>query len=223
MKIELKAIKHYPSMSEETESFQGKLYINGKYCADVKNDGRGGCTDIRGVDKESNQVLAETEQYLAEQPKKKIEVINLEYVRTVESEVDDLFEAWLKGKADKKFAKEMDKGILYGTKHSYQMIYWPSATLTAMLKNPVGQARVKKILAELTEKGETIMNTNIPQELYPKFKIGDSVEVPEPNDTDIHNHSFVGTITKFRNGNAIVQDGEGDGFEIEVERLTLAE
>ena len=53
------------------------------------------------------------------------------------------------------------------------------------------------------------------------FSIGDSVEVPDPEDSDIHNHSFVGTILSFRNENAIVEDGEGGCFEIEVERLTL--
>jgi hypothetical protein len=56
----------------------------------------------------------------------------------------------------------------------------------------------------------------------PEFEIGDSVEVPDPDDSDIHNHSFVGTIIDFRNGNAVVEDGDGECFEIEVERLTLA-
>ena len=56
----------------------------------------------------------------------------------------------------------------------------------------------------------------------PEFEIGDSVEVPDPDETDIHNHSFVGTIIDFRNGNAVVEDGDGECFEIEVERLTLA-
>ena len=58
---------------------------------------------------------------------------------------------------------------------------------------------------------------------YPnsEFEIGDSVEVPDPDDSDIHNHSFVGVIKSFRNGNAVVEDGDGDCFEIEVERLTL--
>jgi hypothetical protein len=55
----------------------------------------------------------------------------------------------------------------------------------------------------------------------PEFEIGDSVEVPDPDDSDIHNHSFVGVIKNFRNGNAVVEDGDGDCFEIEMERLTL--
>lgn len=52
-----------------------------------------------------------------------------------------------------------------------------------------------------------------------KFSIGESVEVPKPDDSDIHNHSFVGVIKSFRNGNAIVEDGDNDTFEIEIERL----
>ena len=42
MKIELKNLKHYPSMSEETTCFQASVYIDGKKAGDVKNDGHGG-------------------------------------------------------------------------------------------------------------------------------------------------------------------------------------
>ncbi len=51
--------------------------------------------------------------------------------------------------------------------------------------------------------------------------IGMDVIVPEPNSTDIHNHDFVGRLTDFRNGNAVIADGEGDCFEIEPERLKI--
>jgi len=51
------------------------------------------------------------------------------------------------------------------------------------------------------------------------FEVGDEVEVPEPNETDLHNHSFVGTIIDFRGENAVIEDGEGNSFEIEADRL----
>jgi hypothetical protein len=54
----------------------------------------------------------------------------------------------------------------------------------------------------------------------PDFEIGDEVEVPDPNDSDIHNHSFVGSIVGFRGELATVEDMDGDCFDIEVERLT---
>lgn len=59
----------------------------------------------------------------------------------------------------------------------------------------------------------------------PEFEIGDSVEVPDPNDSDIHNHSFVGTIVAFDTDMeyASVEDMDGDCFDIEIERLTYPE
>jgi hypothetical protein len=167
MKFQLKAIKFYESMSEETNCFQGKLYINGKYVADVKNTGQGGNTDVYPLDKLNRSIIAEAEKYLSMQPKKKCDVYDFEYVRTIESEVDDLFADWLKVKEDKKLAKKMEKGILYGTKYDYRMIYWTNTTLVALLNNAIGKARVTKLVHELTEKGETILNTNIPTECYP--------------------------------------------------------
>jgi hypothetical protein len=60
------------------------------------------------------------------------------------------------------------------------------------------------------------------QEAYSReLNIGDSVLVPEPNGTDIHMHEFSGYIKSFRGDNAIVEDADGDFFEIEIERLTL--
>ncbi len=162
MKFELKTVKFFEAFSEETNAFTAKLYINGKYVADVKNDGHGGCTDVHPINKLTGEIIAEAERYLASQPKKKVEEFDFEYLRTVESEVDDLFADWLQVKEDKKLAKQMDKGILYGTKYNYRMIYWNNTTLVAFMKTPVGQARVKQIIKDLKDKGEMILNTNLP-------------------------------------------------------------
>ena len=43
MKIELKAIKHCEWQSEETHSYQGKVYVDGKPMIEVSNEGHGGC------------------------------------------------------------------------------------------------------------------------------------------------------------------------------------
>ena len=57
----------------------------------------------------------------------------------------------------------------------------------------------------------------------PEFEMGDSVEVPDPIEGDIHNHSFVGTIVDFKGDLATVEDMDGECFDIEIERLTYAD
>jgi hypothetical protein len=165
MKLNLKAIKFYESMSEETNCFQGKLYINNKYVADVKNTGQGGNTDVYPIDKLSGMIIQNTNEWLASQPKKKSIEFDFEYHRNIESEVDDLFADWLQVKMDKKFQKEMDKGIMYGTKYHYKMTYWKNMSITAMLNNPTGKARLIQVVKDLKAKGETILNTNLPDEV----------------------------------------------------------
>jgi hypothetical protein len=56
MKIELKKIKHMPSMSEETECFTADLYIDGTHRGNVSNRGFGGPTDFseRAAEEELN-------------------------------------------------------------------------------------------------------------------------------------------------------------------------
>jgi hypothetical protein len=166
MKLELKNIKFYESMSEETNCFQADLFINGKKIASVKNEGHGGPTDYRLLVFKNQQILRDAEAYCLTLPKEKI-TETFEFQPTLESKIDDLLEAWLKVQAEKKLAKQMEKGILYGRPEHYQMIYWKGTTLVALLGNPTMQGRIKQILKDLTDKGETILNTNIPKELYP--------------------------------------------------------
>lgn len=60
--------------------------------------------------------------------------------------------------------------------------------------------------------------------VFEPIEIGDVVNVPDPDPTDLHQHAFSGTVKGFReNGNAIVEDQESNSFEIEVKRLTLDE
>ena len=42
-KVELKAVKHFEAMSEETQCFTANIYLNGKKVCFVKNEGHGGC------------------------------------------------------------------------------------------------------------------------------------------------------------------------------------
>ena len=44
--IELKKLKCYPQLREETECFTAQFWVDGKYIADIKNSGHGGCNDF---------------------------------------------------------------------------------------------------------------------------------------------------------------------------------
>lgn len=54
-----------------------------------------------------------------------------------------------------------------------------------------------------------------------KISEGDSVLVPEPNDDDIHSNEFQGTVKGFHGLYAIVEDMDGDCFDIEPIRLEI--
>lgn len=63
-------------------------------------------------------------------------------------------------------------------------------------------------------------------QLYDKngieIRLTAEVNVPEPNETDIHQHEFTGSILQIlENGNVIVVDGDSDCFEIEANRLEI--
>jgi len=51
------------------------------------------------------------------------------------------------------------------------------------------------------------------------IKVGSFVLVPNPNETDIHNHEFLGVVVGIRGEYATVEDGDGDCFDIEIDRL----
>lgn len=68
MKLELKNIKHCPSLSEETEAFTADLWINGKKIAYCKNDGQGGCTYYNTYDPSLRPLLKEAEEFCKSLP-----------------------------------------------------------------------------------------------------------------------------------------------------------
>jgi hypothetical protein len=55
------------------------------------------------------------------------------------------------------------------------------------------------------------------------IKEGMEVDVPVPNESDMHNFEFRGYVDGFRNGNVLVLDGDMNYFEIEPERLEVVE
>ena len=53
--------------------------------------------------------------------------------------------------------------------------------------------------------------------------MGQTVSVDEPNDSNIdgYNNGFIGTVAGFRGPCVVVNDQEGDAFEVEPHKLTI--
>lgn len=99
MKLQLKRIKIYDELSEETICFTAELYADGKKVATVKNDGRGGSTDVYFTEGWRSESAQRVIQYAKENP------IVYEFPwgkyegSQVEDHVDRLLDAWLEKKA----------------------------------------------------------------------------------------------------------------------------
>lgn len=168
MKLELKNVKFYESMSEETNCFQADLFINSKKIAYVKNTGQGGCTDYYAIDSTiAKEVMRNAEQHFLSLPEEKHEEYDFNYQPTLENRIDDLFEEWLRVKEDKKFAKQMEKGLLYGIdkRFSYHIVCW-NVPIKALLMTDKGKEVIRKKILDLKQDGKKVFNTNIPQELF---------------------------------------------------------
>jgi len=161
MKIELKSIKVVASMSEETTCFSADVFINGKKTLYASNRGQGGCTDYHLHDFKDKEILRQVEEYCSSLPDIYVEKYDFTHKQTLESVIDDLLNEHLDKLEDKKLETKCKKGICYGTKERYQMIYWNGTSLEALLKTPAGKLRVTQILKDLRAKGENILNTNL--------------------------------------------------------------
>ena len=161
MKIELKKISIYERMSEETTAFVADLYINGKLVGECKNDGHGGCTDIRGNSKESNQLIAEAEAYFKSLPKTKTEGYNFEYQPSLEYFIDDFLTEFLRKKEVKKMKKIMQTAIVFGIPNANQYSYINYKRLLSSFETSQLQTVVNQIKAKYCNEGKVILNTNL--------------------------------------------------------------
>lgn len=118
------------------------------------------------MDFSQQQILRDAEAYCKTLPKVYVHE-TFSYQPDLESQIDDLFEAWLKVKADKKFEKEMEKGILYGKnkKIGYTIVAW-NVPIKAMLMTANGKEIIRKKILDIKQGGDEVFNTNIPAELF---------------------------------------------------------
>lgn len=98
MKLELKKVKFYKELSEETMCYTAELYANGKKVANVRNDGRGGCASVYFTEEARSESVQQVLQYIKANPL----VVQYDWgtytVKCIEEFADHLFDEWLRKK-----------------------------------------------------------------------------------------------------------------------------
>lgn len=167
--IELKNVKIYESLSQETNCFTASLYINKKLVAYCQNHGEGGCTFINAKDKESDNLILTVDQWCKKNPIKR----NGYQINSLEQRVDDIIDQKVEEKENKKIEKKCISNLCFTTSKdgelvlSYNQFGWKNVkNLSDMLNSTKGKEIIIKTIKTELSKGYRLINKNIPQELY---------------------------------------------------------
>lgn len=164
MKVTLKNVKFSEHMSEETNAFTADVCVDGVRCGYAKNDGRGGCTDVRayGQDSKNLRLFYGCEEHLKTLPEINIGTEEVPFMvqSNMENVVDQLFEQWLKEKETKKLEKKMLTHLLWGVPNSssYTQINFQKPLDT--IPHDKMQHFITGIKAGFKE-GQKFLNTNL--------------------------------------------------------------
>jgi hypothetical protein len=161
MKIELKKIKISEHLSEETTAFTADIFVDGKEAGYARNTGQGGCTDYNAYEGKRSLLEAAEKHCLSLPPIKYEGAFGPSEIKmNMEHFIDELVEAELKKKDQKKLEKKMINTVMWGVPqgHSYTQVKFkvPLAQIpTAQL-----QGYIDKYKKEFG-KGEQFLNTNL--------------------------------------------------------------
>jgi hypothetical protein len=165
-RLALKNIKHSEFNSQETNCFKSDIYFDNKKVAYCHNDGRGGSTHFSYYPGQE-ELFKEMEEYCHSLPSAEYGDTPLEM--DLELVVGDILEEWLmnqeKNKFLKKLEKNFDRGICYGKKEDYTVMFFEGGgkrvTIKEMCKSEAGRNCIAKACEKLVKDGHTILNTNI--------------------------------------------------------------
>ena len=171
MKLQLKNIKISELASEETTYFKADIFRDGKKVGYANNDGQGGCTNYNRYPPYDYSVIQEIEDYCKTLPPIVYTKAEHGWERTIdmtlEHWIDEEISNHLKSKADKALLKDMDKGILVGTKLRYEIITFKQGsrkiTISEMLCDERGVSHLIELVAKLKAEGKKVLNTNLPE------------------------------------------------------------
>ncbi|MBF0650774.1 hypothetical protein IR083_18285 [Dysgonomonas sp. GY75] len=170
MKIELKNIKHFYALTDETNAFSAKLYVNGVYTADCSDTGKGGCIDIRAV-KGRETLLKQAGEYTKSLPPVKAG-FDPELDMDLELYIGLLVETDIEDRELKKAIKKLEaQNIVFGKSRKEPEYTWfttkggKKVDISVMLSRADTQEMLAARVAKLQGEGNRIFNTNIPDEI----------------------------------------------------------
>lgn len=175
MNIELKKIRYYPAISEETNAFVADLYIDSSYIGEAANDGKGGATYVMH---NKPAVIKAAVGYFQSLPMKLIkneQFGDIPIQPSLENEIDELVDKEINAREAAKFNKRMlkeqeDKIIVGIAGKEYMRYYRFRAPIAQMLTNPVQKKALMECIFNLKKDGKitdthTVLNTNIPADI----------------------------------------------------------
>lgn len=161
MKIELKNVKYYSGMSEETNAFTADVYADGKKVGYAKNEGCGGNTFVSCF-AETRTQFQRVEAYCKSLPaipyKYGDEDFSME--SDLENVVDQLFEKWLNDKETKKLEKKMIDHIMWGVPNGYSYCSVKFKRPLNQIPHPILQNYLDEYKKKFKD-GEKFLNTNL--------------------------------------------------------------
>ena len=168
MKIELRNIKIYERLSEETTCFTADIFIDGKKAGTAENRGNGGCTDYDHYEN-TKQLMRDAESYLQTLPPLVYELPNIkkfELPCNLENLIDKMVDEEINRKYEKKKQADMLKGIVYGDENCYSVTKWHNKyTIATILQLPAGVKALQTVVDRIKAQGHKILNTNLPPEI----------------------------------------------------------
>lgn len=167
MDVQLKKVKFHEELSEETNCFTANIYYKGRLCGYAKNNGQGGCTDIKPYP-EKRELFEQCEKYCKTLPDFVHESIfgtddNLVIKANIESVVDNLFVEWAENQQEKKIEKLCEKGIVIKKGNTYNLFEYKHFTIERMLSKPEWKLQLLNDVRRLKKEGKEIVNKNIPE------------------------------------------------------------
>lgn len=130
MKVELKKLRVYERMSEETTAFVADVYINGKNVGEAKNDGRGGETELQFYHEQGSPLRKLCDEAFAWAKTLPDRVVDMgegrqpfTYKVNLVDVIDEQVEDFLKKKEEAKQAKLFEKGFAWGKPNAGSYMY----------------------------------------------------------------------------------------------------